>query len=113
MEPIHNRMPVILPASAYAQWLEPGEQDPTSLQALIQPYPRKKCRPIPSPPWSTVQKTMWLPLFSQHEALKAAPWGPKIARVLSAALEAVEPETAISRHLQRQGDHLLVDGTGI
>jgi putative SOS response-associated peptidase YedK len=38
MEPIHNRMPVILPASAYTRWLEPGEQDPTTLQALIQPY---------------------------------------------------------------------------
>jgi putative SOS response-associated peptidase YedK len=39
MEPIHNRMPVILPSSAYAQWLEPGEQDPIGLQSLIQPYP--------------------------------------------------------------------------
>jgi putative SOS response-associated peptidase YedK len=39
MEPIHNRMPVILPASAYNQWLEPGEVNPASLQPLIQPYP--------------------------------------------------------------------------
>jgi putative SOS response-associated peptidase YedK len=39
MEPIHNRMPVILPASAYTQWLEPGEQNPASLQSLIQPFP--------------------------------------------------------------------------
>jgi putative SOS response-associated peptidase YedK len=39
LESIHNRMPVILPVSAYARWLEPGEQDPTLLQPLIQPYP--------------------------------------------------------------------------
>jgi putative SOS response-associated peptidase YedK len=39
MEPIHNRMPVILPAAAYERWLEPGESNPAQLQALIQPYP--------------------------------------------------------------------------
>lgn len=39
MEPIHNRMPVILPAEAYERWLEPGEQDPARLQPLIRPYP--------------------------------------------------------------------------
>jgi putative SOS response-associated peptidase YedK len=39
MEPIHNRMPVILPSTAYARWLEPGEVNPAQLQELIQPYP--------------------------------------------------------------------------
>jgi len=39
LEPIHNRMPVILPASTYANWLEPDEQDPNTLEALIRPYP--------------------------------------------------------------------------
>ena len=53
---------------------------------------------------------MWLPLFSQPEALKAVPWGPKAARILAAALEAVEPGAAISRTLLRQGDVLLVSG---
>jgi hydroxypyruvate reductase len=53
---------------------------------------------------------MWLPLFSQHEALKTVPWGLKAARILSAALEAVDPGAAISRHIQRQGELLLVSG---
>jgi putative SOS response-associated peptidase YedK len=39
MEPIHNRMPVILPREAYDRWLEPGEVNPAQLQDLIRPYP--------------------------------------------------------------------------
>jgi putative SOS response-associated peptidase YedK len=39
MEPIHNRMPVILPREVYNRWLEPGEVNPAQLQELIQPYP--------------------------------------------------------------------------
>jgi putative SOS response-associated peptidase YedK len=42
MEPIHNRMPVILPTQAYATWLQPGEADPRSLQALLMPYPAEE-----------------------------------------------------------------------
>ena len=38
MKPIHNRMPVILPAAAYEQWLEPGEVNSGSLQPLLTPY---------------------------------------------------------------------------
>lgn len=38
MKPIHNRMPVILPRSAYPLWLEPGEGDPKALQDLLRPY---------------------------------------------------------------------------
>lgn len=37
--PIHNRMPVILPRSAYAVWLDPAEREPRDLQALLAPYP--------------------------------------------------------------------------
>lgn len=37
--PIHNRMPVILPPAAYADWLDPAERDPAGLQSLLQPYP--------------------------------------------------------------------------
>ena len=47
MEPIHNRMPVILPAAAYARWLEPGEQKPAELQALLQPYPAEAMTAFP------------------------------------------------------------------
>ncbi len=38
MAPIHNRMPVILPESAYERWLTPGEAAPAQLSALLQPY---------------------------------------------------------------------------
>ena len=39
MEPIHNRMPVILAREVYDRWLEPGEVNPAQLQDLIRPYP--------------------------------------------------------------------------
>ena len=42
MVPIHNRMPVILPPSAYAQWLDSTPRTPESLQALIKPYPAEE-----------------------------------------------------------------------
>ena len=36
MAPIHNRMPVILPADVYDLWLDPEER--TDLQELLIPY---------------------------------------------------------------------------
>jgi len=39
LETVHNRMPVILPPASYTQWLDPAEQDPASLSALLGPYP--------------------------------------------------------------------------
>ena len=36
---IHNRMPAILPRTAYDRWLEPEEQEPATLQELLAPYP--------------------------------------------------------------------------
>ncbi|HBX68987.1 MAG TPA: hypothetical protein DEH25_06305 [Chloroflexi bacterium] len=39
MAPIHNRMPVILPESAYGMWLTPGETDTQKLSPLLRPYP--------------------------------------------------------------------------
>lgn len=39
MQAIHNRMPVILPASAFAQWLEPRECNPQQLEDLLVPFP--------------------------------------------------------------------------
>ena len=38
MAPIHNRMPVILPPDAYAQWLDPAARPAESLQHLLAPY---------------------------------------------------------------------------
>jgi putative SOS response-associated peptidase YedK len=37
--PVHNRMPVILPAEAHADWLDPANQDAASLQDLLRPFP--------------------------------------------------------------------------
>ena len=43
MEPIHNRMPVILAPNDYQRWLEPGE--PTQLPVdLLRPYPAQEMR---------------------------------------------------------------------
>ena len=42
MQPIHNRMPVILPKEAYADWLDPAKQDVEALAAMLQPYPAQE-----------------------------------------------------------------------
>ncbi|MBN1486971.1 MAG: SOS response-associated peptidase [Anaerolineae bacterium] len=39
VQPIHDRMPVILPPAAYDLWLAPGEQSASVLQSLLKPYP--------------------------------------------------------------------------
>lgn len=39
MEPIHNRMPVIIPPSAYDLWLDQAVQEPERLQPLLCPCP--------------------------------------------------------------------------
>jgi putative SOS response-associated peptidase YedK len=39
LQPIHDRMPVILPASAWATWLAPAPSDPGELLALLRPAP--------------------------------------------------------------------------
>ena len=36
---IHNRMPVILPRNAEAQWLDPHVEDPQKILPLLGPYP--------------------------------------------------------------------------
>ncbi|MFM8322613.1 MAG: SOS response-associated peptidase, partial [Chloroflexota bacterium] len=47
MAETHNRMPVVLPPSAYAQWLTPGEVPPARLTGLLQPYPAEAMRAHP------------------------------------------------------------------
>jgi putative SOS response-associated peptidase YedK len=42
MKPIHDRMPVILPKTAYKRWLDPSNQDLDELVPLLQPYPANK-----------------------------------------------------------------------
>jgi putative SOS response-associated peptidase YedK len=39
MAPVHDRMPVILPRSAWDEWLDPTNQDVGSLKDLLQPAP--------------------------------------------------------------------------
>jgi putative SOS response-associated peptidase YedK len=47
MAEIHNRMPVILPRSAYATWLDPVERNPDQLQELLKPYPAEQMTAYP------------------------------------------------------------------
>lgn len=39
LQTVHDRMPVILPANKYDEWLDPKEKDKAKLQALLPPYP--------------------------------------------------------------------------
>ncbi len=42
MSALHNRMPVILDKSDYAEWLDPAPRAPDSLAHLIKPFPAEK-----------------------------------------------------------------------
>lgn len=39
MEPIHDRMPIILPAETWDQWLDPDNADVDELTRLLRPFP--------------------------------------------------------------------------
>lgn len=45
--PIHNRMPVILPRSAEAIWLDPAFEDTGYLHSLLVPYPAAEMQKCP------------------------------------------------------------------
>ena len=47
LEPIHNRMPVILPREAYDRWLDPAEQRSGSFSDLLVPYPAEELAAYP------------------------------------------------------------------
>lgn len=47
VKPIHDRMPVILPESAWAAWLDPATPDPG---ALLRPYPAEEMSATPVSP---------------------------------------------------------------
>jgi putative SOS response-associated peptidase YedK len=47
VEPIHNRMPVILPREAHSHWLAAGEVNLEQLQSLLQPYPAEQMMAYP------------------------------------------------------------------
>jgi putative SOS response-associated peptidase YedK len=42
LKPIHDRMPVILMAESYDEWLDTKVKDTNRLQELLKPYPAKK-----------------------------------------------------------------------
>lgn len=46
IEPIHDRMPVILHPQEYGHWLDREMTDPTKLQRLYQPYPAETMEAI-------------------------------------------------------------------
>jgi putative SOS response-associated peptidase YedK len=39
LEPLHSRMPVVLPASVWSSWLDPANHDTDALQRLLVPAP--------------------------------------------------------------------------
>jgi putative SOS response-associated peptidase YedK len=47
LEPIHNRMPVILPPDVYSQWLVPEDRQPAQLNPLLVPYPSSEMIAFP------------------------------------------------------------------
>jgi len=42
VQPIHDRMPVILPAEHYARWLDPDCQQPAKVADLLRPFPAEQ-----------------------------------------------------------------------
>lgn len=47
LQPIHDRMPVILAPQDYDLWLDPQEQKPQALQHLLSPYPASQMTAYP------------------------------------------------------------------
>jgi putative SOS response-associated peptidase YedK len=47
MARLHDRMPVILPPAAYAQWLDPAPQTPERLLPYLQPFPADEMSAYP------------------------------------------------------------------
>ena len=47
MQPIHNRMPVILTPEALDPWLDPTSHSPDALLPLLKPYPPETMRTYP------------------------------------------------------------------
>ncbi len=47
VQPLHDRMPVIIPAPLYTHWLQPNLQDPQELLPLLTPYPSEQMQQTP------------------------------------------------------------------
>lgn len=47
IEPLHNRMPVILDPADYVRWLSPALYDPAAIAMLLRPYPPERMEKWP------------------------------------------------------------------
>lgn len=47
MQPIHNRMPVILDPADYDLWLDPARQDPQDVLPLLRQFPADQMQAVP------------------------------------------------------------------
>ena len=47
LEPIHDRMPVIIPREGRELWLDPSVSDPVALEPLLRPYPAEEMEAYP------------------------------------------------------------------
>src|SRR5262249_35255688 len=50
VEPVHDRMPVIMPPESWDAWLNPNESEPSKLQPLLQSFPADHMESIPVSP---------------------------------------------------------------
>lgn len=51
LAPVHERMPVILPADTYETWLDPHNQNTAQLQDFLHPYPAERMIGFPVSSW--------------------------------------------------------------
>jgi len=72
MLPLYDRMPVILPAAEYDQWLDCRGQDTEHLHEMLRPYPGEDLIAYP------VSKRVNNPANETPECL--APWNPQTER---------------------------------
>ena len=66
LEPIHNRMPVILTPEGADIWLDPNQQEPDALLPLLEPYPADLMEAY------AVSKLVNAPLNDRPECILAA-----------------------------------------
>jgi putative SOS response-associated peptidase YedK len=50
VEPVHDRMPAILPSEMWDVWLKPAEADPARLLSVLQPFPAERMEVVPASP---------------------------------------------------------------
>jgi len=50
VEPVHDRMPVILPREDWDTWLNPAEQESAKLRPILKPYPAEEMEILPVNP---------------------------------------------------------------